>query len=231
MIRLGVIDSGVSEQWLTSSGVAIGEIRDFTGANTFDDQLGHGSAVMAGIGASNVELWLARVFDDRLTCPVTRIIDALEWLLACDVQLVNMSFGMTRADANFEAAVQALVSRGVVLIAASPAQGAVVYPAGFDGVIRATGDARCGPDQLSFLNSLQADFGGFPGIPGAGLAGSSIGCAHVTRIACEVLARELDADAEQQSPEMGKAQIDCGVVRAALRDRANWLGPERRGVS
>ncbi len=231
MIRVGVIDSGVSEQWLASSGVAIGELRDFTGAGTCDDRLGHGSAVIAGIGASNVELWLARVFDDRLACPVTRIIDALKWLQACDVQLVNMSFGMTRADANFEAAVQALVSRGTVMIAASPAQGAVVYPAGFDGVIRATGDARCGPDQLSFLNSLQADFGGFPGIPGAGPAGSSIGCAHVTRIACEVMAREQEADAEPQSPEMGNDKVDSAALRAALRDRANWLGPERRGVS
>ncbi len=220
MIRLGVIDSGVSSQWSSSAGATVGELCDFTGTHSLEDRLGHGSAVVDAVANEHAEIWMARVFDDRLACPVSRIVEALRWMLESNVQLINMSFGMTRPDEELATVVDQLLGLGVVLIAASPAQGKPVYPSAFDGVIRATGDARCQPNQLSFLNSPQADFGGFPGAPGVGPAGSSIGCAHVTRIACEALALLGDEP-------LIAAGIQGGLV-SALKHRATWDGPERR---
>lgn len=225
MIRLGVIDSGVSAQWLDTSPVGLAGWRDFTGADALEDRLGHGSAVATAVQTNGVCLWMARVFDDRLACPVSRITAAIEWLLGVGVDIINMSFGMARSDERLETLIAQALGRGVVMIAAAPAQGRPVYPSAFSGVIRATGDARCQPGQLSFLNSSQADFGGFPGNPARGPAGASIGCAYVTRIACTIL---REAQYIEATPVNGRKPYH--QVFDTLRATAKWQGPECRGL-
>ena len=49
------------------------------------------------------------------------------------------------------AACAALLGQGAVLVAAHPARGAPCFPAAYPGVIAATGDARCGWQELSQL--------------------------------------------------------------------------------
>jgi len=212
-VRVGIIDSGIPPT-AAGSGQA-SEGRDFTTHHDLRDRMGHGSAVFEAITAgSAAQVITAKIFADQLRCSPDTLIAAIGWMAEQQVAIVNMSFGMAAAGDRLAAAVAALQDSGALCIAAAPAQGSPVYPSALPNVIRGTGDARCGPGSLSWLNSEQADFGAYPGQPGAGPAGASIGCAHVTQAALQLL---------EEHPTMAAADIP-----RALQNRARWHGPERR---
>ena len=102
----------------------------------------------------------------------------------------------------------------MILVAAAPARGEPVFPAAYAGVVRATGDARCGPGELSFLSTRQADFGGHVRTGATNVAGASVGCAHVTARAAAFLSAHPGGSAAQ--------------LRAWLAGQAIYRGPERR---
>lgn len=177
MLRVGVIDSGIPQ----SSNLTVANARDFTGADTQFDKLGHGSAVTNIIGANSAtEIISARVFDDNLLSSPKTIASAIEWLITMKVDIINMSFGLRHDRTVLAIACREALRKKILLVAAAPSQGAPVYPSNYPKVIRATGDARCNPGEISWLDSAQADFGGFPGDPKQRLAGASIGCAWLT---------------------------------------------------
>lgn len=214
-VRVGIIDSGIPA---AASGARSGQApegRDFTAHEDLGDRIGHGSAVFEAISSgSEAQIITAKIFADQLRCSPETLIAAIEWMAEQQVAIVNMSFGLASADDRLAAAVAALQDSGALCIAAAPAQGSPVYPSALPYVIRGTGDARCGPGTLSWLNSEQADFGAYPGQPGSGPAGASIGCAHVTQAAVQLL---------EEHPTM--AAVD---IPKALQNRARWHGPERR---
>ena len=214
-VRVGIIDSGIPPTAAATGSGAAQEGRDFTAHEDLEDRIGHGSAVFEAISSgSTAQVVTAKIFADQLRCSPETLIAAIKWMAEQGVAIVNMSFGMAVADDRLAAAVAALQGSGALCIAAAPAQGNPVYPSALPNVIRGTGDARCGPGTLSWLDSEQADFGAYPGEPGAGPAGASIGCAHVTRAAVQLL---------EEHPAMAAADIP-----KALQDRAQWHGPERR---
>lgn len=220
-LRVGLIDSGVSGP----PGAAVAASRSFHSApdstpveqEAVDDRLGHGSA-LAGIlldkGAPGCALLNAQVFSRRLSCSASQVAQALCWLLEQGVDLVNMSFGLREDRQVLREACERAVAAGVILIAAAPARGAPVFPASYPGVIRATGDARCGIDEISFLDTAQADFGGHVRVAGSAVAGASVGCAHVSASASQFLASSPGASVTQ--------------LRDWLATRASYHGPERR---
>ena len=177
MLKVGIIDSGLPKTYNFS---VIAE-QDFTTASNTKDQLGHGTAVSTII-ASNlpVEIVSARVFHDKLACTPSQVAEAIQWLISKKVDIINMSFGL-RNDRNVlrDSCKQAL-SSNIIIVAAAPSQGEPVFPSHYNGIIRATGDARCKQGEISWLDSNQADFGGYSGRPHFGPAGASIGCASIT---------------------------------------------------
>lgn len=214
-VRVGIIDSGIPAAAAVAGSGEAPEGRDFTAHEDLQDRIGHGSAVFKAIAmGSEVQVIAAKIFADQLRCSPDTLLAAIKWMAKKRVAIVNMSFGMVAADDRLAAAVAALQDSGALCIAASPAQGSPVYPSALPYVIRGTGDARCSPGTLSWLNSEQADFGAYPGQPGAGPAGASMGCAHVTQAAVQLL---------KEHPTM--AAVD---IPKALQNRARWHGPERR---
>jgi len=180
------------------------------------DRLGHGTAV-AGVlrqWVPGMELLNAQVFENQLTCNSRQVAAALDWLLAEDVRLINLSFGLLRDCPELAGACARALERGIILVAASPARGEPVFPASYPGVIRATGDARCAPGELSHLDSTQADFGACVRIGSSGPAGASIGCAHVTAAVAQYLIVEPNASRQQ--------------VQVRLAASAKFRGPELR---
>jgi len=177
MLRVGVIDSGLPPSYHNS----VVEARDFTGAATTIDKLGHGSVVTTIISNQlSAEIVSARVFNDKLVCTPSQIADAIQWLISMDVNIINMSFGLRNDRSLLRDTCENALNKNIILVAAAPSQGDPVFPSSYNGVIRATGDARCNPGEISWLNSEQADFGGYSGKPHLGPAGASIGCASVT---------------------------------------------------
>ena len=178
IVKIGVIDSGFDS---SQAGAIVAE-RNFTTDDHTHDRIGHGTAVIGRILTANVEveICLAKVFSDRLTCPVEVCVEALEWMNDQAPQFINMSFGLQRDDDLLRSACERLIDQDIGLVAASPAQGANVYPSAYPGVVRATGDARCAPGEIAWLASEQADVAGYVGDPKSGPAGASIGCASVS---------------------------------------------------
>lgn len=194
MLKIGIIDSGLptTYQYSVLAARTFTEDNSFTEENSFTkastnssattiDQLGHGSAVTHIISHNlAADLVCAKVFHDKLTCTPSQIAEAIHWLISMEVNIINMSFGLRTDRAVLREACQQALNHNIILVAAAPSQGDPVYPSNYTGIIKATGDARCQPNEIAWLNDQQADFGGFSGIPYQGPAGASIGCASVT---------------------------------------------------
>jgi hypothetical protein len=184
------------------------------------DPSGHGSRVaqLLTAGDAAVELLLAQVFLDARPTSAAAVAAAVDWAVAAHADLIHMSLGLAADRGVLSAAVARAVGWGCLIVAAMPARGALAYPAGYTGVIRGTGDARCAPGELSHLGDWL--YGGCPRFeaarpgktPGAVVGGASIGAAWVTR---SIL----------NGPQAPTAN---GTVQA-LTARALYQGPEGRG--
>ncbi|WP_305971787.1 MULTISPECIES: S8 family serine peptidase [unclassified Mameliella] len=215
MVRVGIIDSGPAD---LRGADAMAFDADGRAVAARPDRLGHGTAVAAMIARACPQAALrhAQVFDDRAVTSALRVAAALDWLVgAGDVDVVGLSLGLAADRAVLAQAVARAVSAGVILVAAHPAQGASPFPAGYPGVIAATGDARCTWDQVSHLRGrLFGTWCNSPEQGGQGMAGASLGAARLTgHVAALVSA--------------GHAR-DTGAIMATLAKRAAYVGRERR---
>jgi hypothetical protein len=178
------------------------------------DSTGHGTrmARILGGGALRPELLVAQVFGGAGRATAAAVAAAIDWAVAAHADLVHLSLGVRQDRPVLAAAVQGAVAAGALLVAASPARGTLPYPAAYPGVLRATGDARCAPEEISALGSVQADFGACPSFAGGRSGGASVGAAHLTRVIVGTLHPPLTLSA----------------ARGALRARARYHGAERR---
>lgn len=214
-MRIAVIDSGISLPDAPIGNRVAFRLRE----DTLDieqiparpDGIGHGSAVAAAIlaQAPAAELIDAQIFHDRITASPAAVAAALRWAIGCGAQLATLSLGLSADRPVLRAAVAEALSHGLLLIAASPARGGPVWPAAYPGVIAATGDARCGPGEVSILPGA---FGTCPrrpdGNPQAG--GASLAVGHLAGLLAAA------------------APPSHGAALAHLHVTARWHGPERR---
>ena len=218
-VKIGVVDSGVSlalqPEVIRSSAFVI-EQDELWQSDDGDDRLGHGSRVIEILRylAPSAEIISARVFDRDGRTTVLQVAAAIDWLVDQKVDLINLSLGLRVDRPVLREACKRALRQGIVLCASSPAQGEAVFPAAIAGVIRATGDARCGHEDLVWLDTRQADVAGcvLPLSNQRGLSGASMGCAHVTGH----LARLKQQGVWSQSSS----------VPAVLAAAARWQGRE-----
>lgn len=217
-LRIGIVDSGHAPN---QAGVIAGRRFQLSDDGLDEgplqpDSLGHGSAVLAAIAqrAPDVQICVAQVFDARGVTSALQIAAAIDWLVGCDVRLINLSLGLRQDRDLLRQACAVAQAAGVMLCASSPAQGEAVYPASYPGVVRVTGDARCLAEQWSWLDTAQADFAACVRSDDPRRAGASLGCAALSgHIAAFLL----------QHPHASDPQ-----VLAWLREHASFRGPERR---
>lgn len=218
-LRIGVVDSGCSraqrQQVLVGRRFYLVK-EELAEAGLRDDLLGHGTAVIEAIGrrAPTALFCVAQVFDQRGVTSALQIAAAIDWLVAQQVRLINLSLGLRQDRSVLREACALAVARGVLLCASSPAQGEGVFPASYPGVLRLTGDARCGEHEWSWLDSRQADFAACVRGTHPGQSGASLGCAALSGHIAGYLA-EHDGVSNLQVVEW-------------LRDNAHYRGPERR---
>ena len=181
------------------------------------DPTGHGTAIAEILHASGAapQLLVAQVLNAEGRTTPAAVADALRWALEHDARLIHLSLGLAEDRVVLRKAIAAAHAAGVLMVAATPARGRVSFPAAYPEVLRATGDARCGPEQISALGTRVAEFGGCVAHRSAGrvLRGASIGAAHVSRY----ILRHC-------SPALDPARL-----RTHLADSAAFTGPERRG--
>ena len=204
-VRVALLDSGINgleESVLQSSAVLTQPDGSVVLEAATGDVLGHGTALASTIlsQAPATQLLNAQIFTQKLHCTPLQVATAVDWAVSEGAQLVNMSFGLGHDRPVLCAACKRAVTAGVILVAAAPAQGNSVFPAAYPGVIRATGDARCQPGEISFLDSSQADFGACVQATGSSISGASVGCAFVVAKIASYLAHGLPASPKKLQP-------------------------------
>jgi len=185
------------------------------------DTRGHGTrvaAIVAG-GAARLALISAQVLNAQGRATAAAVAAGIHWSLGEGAQLIHLSIGLHQDRPVLREAVTAALSAGVLVVAATPARGESSYPARYPGVLRATGDARCGPEEIAWL-------GGTRGGPEVGACvahahaahrvsrGASIGAAYASRFILARLEPGLPLD----------------TVRARLARASSYQGAERREV-
>lgn len=223
-IILGLVDSGVSfmqeKSVVAGRRFMPGEDGNAYHTDTNVDPMGHGTEVARIIlhHASEVSICNAQVFDQRGVTSAAAVAAAVHWLVDEGVSMINLSLGLQNDRIILRESCLHALQKGVLLVASSPAQGGAVYPAAYPGVMRATGDARCDISEISFLNNIQADFGGCPrGLSDQQnhkIGGASMGCAHISG----QIATYLQKGGQKES------------VRDWLVSQAKYVHSERRTI-
>lgn len=224
-LLIGLLDSGVAAELEPSVAAARRFVLDRRGEVSVEaaesDRLGHGTALARIIleSAPDARLLVAQVFlTSAATTPAT-IAAGLDWLGGAGARLVTMSFGLRHDRTVLRQACAKAAEAGTILLAAAPARGPMVYPAGYEGVITVSGDARCALGEISTLGGRQADFGAHPRpLPGIEASENSGGASFAVAHLCGRLAAFL-----AQEPEADRA-----AALAHLEAMARYHGPERR---
>lgn len=221
-IAVGLIDSGVNPDagilvasemafWLDETGTVVS-------GPVSGDRSGHGTSLARIIGglAPDVAILDAQVFKGPSPSSAAAVAAGLDWVVERGAQVVNMSFGLRADRAILRVACARAADRGVVMVASVPARGLPVYPASYPGVVRVSGDARCGSGEYSWLGGDGVDFGacvgGLSHKPHAPGGGASLAVAHVVGYFAKCL----------------QSGADAAHVFDDLTRRCAYRGPERR---
>lgn len=155
-IRVGVIDTGIDLDHEDLRG-RIKEYINFTSKyqNDVEDTNGHGTHVAGsicanrnGIGivgaAPKCDLYIAKAFGTGGHAETESIIKSFEWLIAKQVNVINMSFSASEPNEYEQIMVKKCYENGIVLVGAAGNDGGIGdedtigYPAKYDNVIAVT---------------------------------------------------------------------------------------------
>lgn len=175
--RIGIVDSGGPADQMRGARAFLAE----GDGPAVPDRLNHGTAVAAVLrrAAPAARLLHAQVFTDRPVTSAERVARAVAWLAPrCD--LIVLSLGLVADRPALRLACAEAAAGGTWLVAAAPARGGPCFPAAYPGVVAATGDARCGWDELSLLpGGVIGAWCASPERGSAGMGGASIAAARV----------------------------------------------------
>lgn len=228
-IKVAIIDSGIN----FSDDITVVERKNFIpdgGKNVlYEDPSGHGTAIAGIIGAleneegisginPRVKIYSARVLDEKLEAPVGRIVEAIDWAIEQNVDIINMSFGTTKNVAELESAIKRAAAADILMIAAVGDQAEIAYPAAYDEVIAvgsvtsegkpAENSAKGEVLELMAPGENIMSSGIFGGVVGA--SGTSMATPHVVGTASVLM--ELNPD------------MPVDYIRALLNYSANLYG-------
>jgi subtilase family protein len=198
-MKIAIIDSGVNPDHPHVGGVAGGVwIGPRGDCGDYLDRLGHGTAVAGAIRekAPDAELYAVKVFDRELSANVEVIIRAIEWSIAQQADVINLSLGTANPDrrARFEPVLAR--SPNIVLVSAFEHQGRPLLPGSLRPVIGVALDPECPRDayRVEIRNGRPVFLAsGFPrSIPGVppekNLNGTSFAVANMTGFVARALA-------------------------------------------
>lgn len=212
MVKIAILDSGID--W--TDNVVVKERKNFIPGESdetplFDDLHGHGTGVASIIASkglnsdvrgvnNNVELYSARVLDENLQAPVSRVVEAIYWAIEKDVDIINISFGTEKYSEALKSAIEAATDKDILIVAAAGNNGneVVNYPAAFEevlsvGAINAAGEisgfSSRGPKVDVYAPgeavSAHGNFG-----EDLVLSGTSLAAPHVTGVAALLLGED-----------------------------------------
>ncbi len=207
------------------------EIRVIEGA---EDKIGHGTAVLSVLQSGDRNSYsILKIFDDLLECNEEVLLYALQYVydnIECDI--LNLSLGITSCTQKRQLndICRKLYDRNTIIVAAFDNSGAVSYPAAFSCVIGVDNDLLCKKrDDLVYVEDSMVNvfaFGKVQRIPWLYpkymfVSGSSIACAHVTR-----LLASSEADTTDKAISF-LYQAAGYVLSKEMNTKSNELKPEK----
>lgn len=207
-VLVGLLDSGLAP---AQAGLALAS-RAFAAETLVPDRIGHGSALARLVleHAPESRLLNGQIFHERPATTADRVAMAIDWAVDQGAALILLSLGLHENRPALQRACAKAIAAGVLLVASAPARGQPVFPAAYPGVIRASGDARCRPEDLSWFDGC---FGACPrATEDSRIAGASFAAARVAGMLASLIARGVEPDR----------------VATALRNSARFVGRERR---
>ncbi len=181
----------------------------------YEDSVGHGTNVAGIIAAKdndigitglnpNVELYSARILDDNLQAPISRVVDAIYWAIDNKVNIINISFGTMTDSEALHQAIKDAYDQGILIIAAAGNHGEVEYPAAYEEVIavgsvdtngdRSDGSAIGEELELVAPGEQILSTGSFGGVSVGD--GTSLAAPHVTGIASILWQKDLSCSSD-----------------------------------
>lgn len=164
-------------------------------------------------------MYSARVLDENLSAPISRIVEAIYWAIEQNVHIINISFGTLNHSEVLHKAIQDAYNAGILIIAAAGNNGIIEYPAAYDEVIavgsvdskgeRSQGSAIGDGLELVAPGELILSRGSLGGISVS--SGTSMAVPHVVGIASALWEKDLNCSAE--------------FIRLVLDISANQYGP------
>lgn len=242
-IRVGIIDSGVNPAHPHVCGVAGGVFIGPAGeSGLYLDYLGHGTAVAGAIRekAPDALLYAVKIFDRNLASRSDILLRALEWCLAQEMHVINLSLGSLNQDhrPGFERFLERASAAGVLLVAAHEAEGRAVLPGCLPGALAVSLASDCARDscycgtsgsrRVFYASGYPRPIPGFP--QERNLNGISFAVANMTgfvaraRQACPAASREK---IEEMLAENSADRGSPGPLTAA--DPVNHLSDRRTG--
>lgn len=132
-IKVAVIDSGIdTHDELNTKGWV--DFSDRVNGYKPVDNSGHGTS-MAGVIAARIngigfegiadeaELYSVKIFDRENTASVSTVVKAIEWCIANDIDIINMSFGMEHPSSILAGEIKKAYDRGILMIGAAHVTG------------------------------------------------------------------------------------------------------------
>jgi len=149
-VKVAVIDTGIDTDHPDLKDNLAGCVNKISSRKTCEDDNGHGTHVAGIIAAKdnnlgvvgvapNAKIYAVKVLDRRGGGYLSDVIEGLDWAVANQMQVVNMSLGTSSNVTSFYEAVKRVKAAGIIQVAAAgnsgPGTNTVTYPAKYSEVI------------------------------------------------------------------------------------------------
>ncbi|PTX58276.1 subtilase family protein [Melghirimyces profundicolus] len=157
-IKVAVVDTGIANDHPSIQKNYAGGVNILSPMFTPYDYNGHGTHVAGTIAgratelnvvgvAPRVRIYAVKAFNRKGSANLSDLLSAINWCIENDMDIVNMSFGMSKVSDSLRQAIQTAHRKGIMLVAAAGNQGisgTVDYPARYEETIGVTSVSKDG---------------------------------------------------------------------------------------
>lgn len=129
-VKVAVLDTGINDDLKELRGYVVKKFNTFNNSSKTIPKNVHGTMIASIIASTsykntkiginkNVQLYDVQVLDDQANGKVKNTVQGIEWAIAEDVDIINMSYGFSHNDSTLKNAIKRATDEGIIVIAAT----------------------------------------------------------------------------------------------------------------